>query len=237
MRRAAHSRIVAVPTTRQGTGRSLAAHTARPASQPQVRLGSLLELDQELEGALGDGSIGIVGLDTRQQLKQEPVGVAKHPLSWRPPQLEQPPVLVHRAGLGPAKCFGCRGREQIPAPQPRSPLLASDRLSRLVLRHRLAQCPEPRRVPLDLRDDFGIGSIHDRRARRLEQPRQRQPMRCGEFQVPTPECGGCDCREAGANLCAYLPIGQRHARSTPRTVLCVFPTAYYASRNTLPSGK
>src|SRR5712691_9313672 len=45
MRRAAHPRIVAVPAARQRAGRSLAPHAARPAPQPGIRLGNLLELD------------------------------------------------------------------------------------------------------------------------------------------------------------------------------------------------
>ena len=80
----------------------------------------------------------------------------------------------------------------------------------------LAHEAESRRVPLAFPHDLGVSSIHDGRARRLEQPGQRQPMRCGEFQVPTPECGRCDCRKAGANLCGCLPIGQRHPRSSLR---------------------
>jgi len=61
--------------------------------RPGVRLGGPLKLDQEFQRPLGDRSIGIVGLDPRQQLKQKPVGVPEHPLRRRPPQLEQAPVL------------------------------------------------------------------------------------------------------------------------------------------------
>src|SRR5881409_4043148 len=63
MRRAPHPRIVAVPPTRQRARGSLAPHATRPAPQPGIRLGRLLELDQQLERPLGDRSVRIVRFD------------------------------------------------------------------------------------------------------------------------------------------------------------------------------
>src|SRR2546428_82857 len=72
------------------------------------------------------------------------------------------------------------------APQPRGLLLAGDRQSDLVLQDGLAQHGESFRIALALPHNFGVGAVLDRWACRLEQPGQRQPMGCREFQGLAP---------------------------------------------------
>jgi len=129
-------------------------------------------------------------LDPRQQLKQKPVGVPETPAPTEATQLEQAPVLVNRTRLGPAVRLwtqraptGFRPTARTPFACERSPGPACTRAP-LAAVPRAAPDPAPPRVRLRHRLDTRSA------ARRLEQPRQRQPMRCGSSRCSLRSAGG-----------------------------------------------
>src|SRR5439155_21841898 len=77
---AAYPRVVAVATACQGACRGLATDAPCPTPETWVHLGGSLEFDQELQRPLGNRSVGVVRLDTLQQLEDDPVRVAEHAL-------------------------------------------------------------------------------------------------------------------------------------------------------------
>src|SRR3989454_330544 len=122
----------------------------------------------------------------RSDLEQPPVRQAKRAVLGRPAQLEQPAILVDRADLAPAVGLGHPWTQQVRAPEPGRLLPAKDFAGDLVGEQRLTQRRQPLGVACGFRYDLRVGPILDRRARRLEQPGQRQPMGGRKFQVLAP---------------------------------------------------
>src|SRR5256714_2103127 len=232
---AAHTRIVAMAATRQRTGGGFAAHPPCPARHPEVRAVGLLNLRQQLERPLRDALVRIVWLDAREQLEQEPVRVPEHALARRPAELDQPSILTHGARLGPAVGLGRRRRQQVAAPQPVGLLFPRDRRGGLVVQQSLTERRQPLRIPLPFGHYLGIGPVHERRARRLQQPGQRQPMGRGDFQALAPRCGGRKSK-SGANLCRYVTIGQRQLVPPRLDSLCYYVITPSTYCNHLHSG-
>src|SRR5207244_1043495 len=107
----------------------------------------------------------------------------------RPPQLEQTSVLRNGPRLRGGQGLRGSGCQQVATPQTGVLLPAGDGLRGLVVQRRRTQQTELDGILGSVRDDLDVGAVLNRWACRLQQPRQRQPMRSREFQGLAPGSG------------------------------------------------
>jgi len=198
--------IVAVPTPGQRAGRS-SRPCGAPSAPDRVRLGSPFGTRQEPERrwatVRSESSVSRCATAAETGTGRR----CETPVPMGPPQLEQSPYWYTVPGSVQPYAFDAAGASRFP---PHSPVAFCLRAIAWAGCTAAPTGAAPRGAPGPARPlaRLRVGSIHDRRARRLEQPRQRQPMRCGEFQGLLRSVGGATA-EGGRKLMWCLPIGQR----------------------------